>query len=89
MSLHQSYKEALITSLQCLEHAEGHAMSAVLNIAFAGPHKELGRLHEIGEILNMEPDMFRDTGDVNIDKILQLIDHIQQVKDAIKNISGL
>ena len=89
MSQHQSYKEALITSLECLEDAEGHAMSAVLNIAFAGPHKELGRLHEIGEILNMEPDMFRDTGDVNIDKILQLIDHIQQVKDAIKNISGL
>ena len=89
MSQHHSYREALITSLECLEDAEGHAMSAVLNIAFAGPHKELGRLHEIGEILNMEPDMFRDTGDVYIDKILLLVDHIQQVKDSIRNLNGL
>lgn len=89
MSQHQNYSEALITSLECLEDAEGHAMSAVLNIAFAGPHKELGRLYELGEILNFEPDMFRDTGDVNIDKLLQLVDHIQQVKDSIKNLNGL
>ena len=89
MGVHQTYKVALLSSIQCLDDAEGHAMSAVLNIAFAGPHKELGRLYDLGEIFEMEPDMFRDTGDINIYAILTLIKSIQQVKDSIKNINAL
>ena len=89
MSQHQTYKEALLSSIQCLDDAEGHAMSAVLNIAFAGPHKQLGRLYEIGEVFEMEPAMFRNTGDINIDAILKLLESIQQVKDSIKNLNGL
>ena len=89
MSQHQTYKEALVSAIQCLDDAEGHAMSAVLNIAFAGPHKELGRLYEIGEVFEMEPGMFRDSGDVNIDAILKLLESIQQVKDLIKNLNAL
>ena len=89
MSQHQSYKEALVSAIQCLDDAEGHAMSAVLNIAFAGPHQELGRLYEIGEVFEMEPAMFRDTGDINIDAILKLVESIQQVKESIRNLHGL
>lgn len=89
MSKFQTYKEALVESIQCLDDAEGHANSAILNIAFAGPYKELGRLHEVGEIFDMDPGMFRDTGDINIDAILRLVETIQQVKESIRNINGL
>jgi hypothetical protein len=37
-----------------LEDAEGHAMSGVLNIALAGQFKELGRLYEEGDLLEVE-----------------------------------
>ena len=89
MSQHQTYKEALLSAIQCLDDAEGHAMSAILNVAFAGPDKELGRLYDLGEIFEMEPAMFRDTGDINIDAILKLVESIQQVKESIKNINAL
>jgi hypothetical protein len=64
------------SALDCLDYAAGHAMSAVLNIAFAGQYKELGRLYEQGQILQVEPEMFEDMGDVNIDLILTLIVNI-------------
>lgn len=89
MAEQQTYKEALETALACLDDAEGHAMSAVLNIAFAGEYKELGRLYEIGEILQIEPAMFENTGDANIDLILKLVYHINSVKESIRNLNGL
>ena len=52
-------------------------------------YKELGRLHEVGEIFDMDSGIFRDTGDINIDAILRLVETIQQVKESIRNINGL
>lgn len=89
MSKHQTYKEALITALKCLEEAEGHAMSGVLNIAMSGEYKRLGRLYEVGEILEVEPSMFEDTGDPNIELILKVVALIQEVKASICNLNSL
>jgi hypothetical protein len=58
MAKHQSYKEVLQTALQYLDDAEWHAMAGVLSIAFAGVYSELGRLYEVGEILEKEPAAF-------------------------------
>ncbi len=89
MSQHQTYNEALLSALDCLEDSEGHAMSAVLNIALARPYKELGRLHEVGEIFEVVPDMFRDTGDNNIDMVLKVVDSIIELKETIRNLNAL
>lgn len=89
MSKHQTYKEALQTALEALDDAEGHAMAAVLSIAFAGVYSELGRLYEVGEILEMEPAAFEDGGDANIDLILKLVHQINSVKESIRNLNAL
>lgn len=61
----------------------------MLNIAFAGEYKELGRLYEVGEMLQIEPEAFEDTGDANIDLILKIIYQIDSVKESIRNFNGL
>jgi hypothetical protein len=89
MHMQQTYKQALKSALECLDEAEGHAMSGMLNIAFAGAYKELGRLYEEGEILEVEPGMFEDTEDANIDLILKLVSHINSVKESLRNLNGV
>ena len=89
MPAQQTYQEALKTALECLEEAEGHTMTAILNIAFAGEYKELGRLYEVGEILQIEPAMFEDSGDANIDLILKLVYEINSVKDSSSNLGAI
>lgn len=84
-----TYKEAILSALDCLEEAEGHAMAGVLNIAFSGTYKELGRLHEVGEIFKAEPGMFADTGDTNIDLILKVVEAISNTRETIKNLNGM
>ena len=89
MSDEQTYNDALLSALQCLDDAEGHVNSAILNIAFAGPHQKLGKLYEIGETFVMQSSMFADTGDNNINIILPLIEAIQNAKKHIMNLNGL
>lgn len=89
MSRHQTYKEALLSALDCLEGAEGHAMSAVVNIALAGKYKRLGRLYEDSDIFDAVPAMFEDIGDINIDLILKAIAVINETKASIRNLNGL
>jgi hypothetical protein len=84
-----TYIEALEAASECLDEAEGHALSGVLNIAFAGEYNELGRLYENGEIVEIEPGMFEDTGDANVDLILKLVYEINQVKQTLRNLNGL
>ena len=89
MSKQPTYKEALQTALDCLEEAEGHTMSAIFNIAFAGTYREIGRLHEEGEMLQLEAAAFEDTGDANVDLVLKLVYEINSVMDSIRNLNNL
>jgi hypothetical protein len=61
----------------------------VLNIAMAGQYKELGRLHQEGELVEVEPSMFEDTGDVNIDLLLKVVGVINDTKASIRNLNAL
>ena len=46
-------------------------------------------MYEVGEILQIEPAMFEDSGDANIDLILKLVYEINSVKDSIRNIGAI
>ncbi len=61
----------------------------VLNIALAGQYKELGRLYEEGDLLEVEPAMFENTGDVNIDLILKVVAIIEETKATFRKINSL
>ncbi|HEU4609423.1 MAG TPA: hypothetical protein VFS31_15005 [Chitinophagaceae bacterium] len=89
MPKQQTYKEALVTALKSLDEAQGYILEGAVNIAMVGPYKELGRLHEPGEVLDINADMLRDTGDQNIDLILELADALEAVKEKISNINAL
>ena len=89
MSPYQTYRESLLTALDCLEEAEGHAMAAILNIAFSGPYQELGKLYDVGEILDVDYLMFEGTEDSNIDLVIQLVKKIQRTRETIRNINAL
>jgi hypothetical protein len=84
-----TYREALEAASESLDEAEGHALSGVLNIAVAGQYEELGRLYENGEVIEIEPGMFEDTGDANVELVLKLVHEINQVKQTLRNLNGL
>jgi hypothetical protein len=85
----QTYKEALQTAVENLEVASGHALAGVLCIAFAREYRELGRLYEEGERLKIDPGMFVDTGDTNIDLILKVVNDIDALRATLININDL
>jgi len=46
-------------------------------------------LYEDGETLQIEPAVFEDSGDVNIDLILKVIYQVDLVKACIRILNGL
>ena len=64
-------------------------MAAILNIAFSGPYQELGKLYDVGEILDVDYLMFEGTEDSNIDLVIQLVKKIQRTRETIRNINAL
>jgi hypothetical protein len=85
----QNYKDAITDALESMDEAAIHTFTAVVAVAMAGPYKEISGLHEIGEIMQLEPDMFRNTGDINIDTILKVMDCIQEARATLINLNGI
>ena len=85
----QTYREALQTAVENLQDASGHALAGVLCIAFAKEYRELGRLYEDGERFQVDPGMFVDMGDTNIDLILKVVNDIDALRETLININGL
>ena len=85
----QNYRAALQTAVENCQDASGHALAGVLCIAFASKYRELGRLYEDGERLQVDPGMFVDTGDTNIDLILKVVNDIDALIETLININGL
>lgn len=85
----ENYKESLYDAVRVLHNAEQEVFTAMVNIGFAGEYSEISKLHEPGEILDLELAMFEDTGDANLDKMVDLVKAMAGVKESLINLNAL
>lgn len=52
----------------------------MVNVGFIGTYADIKRLHEEGKVLDLELDMFEDTGDTNIDPLANVIGQVARTK---------
>lgn len=85
----KEYREALEDAVYMLHEAELETFSAMVNIGMSGEYVELAKLHEEGEEMKFEVAMFEDTGDTNLDIIIQALRDIAKAKNALINLNAL
>ena len=84
-----TYKEALEEAVYTLHKAETEIFTAMVNVGFNGVYEEIGKLHEPGEVINLELAMFENTTDTNLDLMVKTINKIFSVKNSLINLNAL
>jgi hypothetical protein len=83
------YREALEEAVRTLHKVEIELYTAMVNVGFKGPYDDLSKLHEVGEVINLEVAMFEETGDHNVDLLIGALKNVAKVKQEILNINAI
>src|SRR6478735_4871472 len=83
------YKQWLEDAVHTLQNAENEIFTAMVNVGFSGVYKDISTVHEPGDIINMELAMFEDTGDQNLDLLVDVIKKIAEIKESLINLNAL
>jgi hypothetical protein len=85
----REYREALIEAVHTLNNAQNEVFTAMVNIGFKGTYKEISEAHEVGDVLNLELSMFENTGDQNLDSLVEAIVSIVRAQQKLINLNDL
>lgn len=85
----QDYKQTIEDAIRTLHEAEIEVFTAMVNVGFKGAYDEISKLHEVGEILNLEIAMFENTGDNNLDLLVKIVKEISRTKHQMINLNNL
>ena len=83
------YKQWLEDAVHTLQNAENEVFTAMVNVAFSGVYKDISRVHEPGDVINMELAMFEETDDQNLDLLVDAVKKIAAIKESLINLNAL
>ena len=83
------YKQWLEDAVHTLQNAENEVFTAMVNVGFSGVYKDISRVHEPGDVINMELAMFEETDDQNLDLLVDLVKKIATIKESLINLNAL
>ena len=83
------YRHCLEEAVQALDEMESKLFTAMVNLGFKGVYAELDGVHEVGEVVHFELAMFEDTGDTNLESLVELIRQVEITKTRMINLNGL
>jgi hypothetical protein len=83
------YRQSLENAVRALHQAEMELFTAMVNVGFKGPYEDISRVHEVGEVLNLELAMFEGTEDANLEALVEAVKHVARTKQALMNRNAL
>ena len=83
------YKQWVEDAVHTLQNAENEVFTAMVNVAFSGVYKDISRVHEPGDVINMELAMFEETDDQNLELLVDLVKKIATIKESLINLNAL
>lgn len=84
----ENYKNAVSEACQCLGEVRNKLFTAMVNVAMNGEYQDLDESFGIGETFYFEKDHFKDCDDINLAKLYELIDKIDEVYGSLVNLNG-
>jgi len=85
----EAYTNSVAEACQCLAEARNKLFVAMVNVAMNGEYQDLDESFDMGETFYFEKDHFRDSKDINLLKLYEMVDHIDQTYASLVNLNGL
>jgi hypothetical protein len=83
------YRESLGDAVRALHQAEIELFTAMVNVGFKGAYADISRLHETGEVLELELAMFERTDDANLEAMVELVKQVARTKQSLISLNAL
>ena len=84
-----SYKENLKDALKNLIKVNESIFSSLIEISMQGDLKEWNTSVPIGEIHQFDFEIFKNSGDTNIQLLVKLMENVDATLESIKNINSI
>ena len=83
------YREKIILSYRQLREVHEELLTRIINIGMAGDFAEVNAIFEAGDEFQFDLEMFRDTEDLNLQKLIAFFDELETLMNSLATINGL
>ena len=84
-----TYKEEIIESIETLVNFRYAVFERALNISMKGELKETDEVFNDGDLYDFKLGHIDNSSDVNVQKLVDLIKHIESTAESIANINAI
>jgi len=85
----KTYKDFIIKSTKTLSVCEQNIFTSALNLVISGELNEVNKVFEINDTYNLNMNHLTTSEDVNVQKITNVIDCINQAIQTLKNLNNI
>lgn len=83
------YRKKLIDAVQNLSDCKNEIFTSLINVAMLGEFKDIHEAFEVGDIYEFEIEQFKDSKDINVEKMVLLYEFMSETMESIMNINAI
>ena len=83
------YREKIILTYRHLLEAHEELLTRIINVGMTGDFAEVNEVFEPGDEFQFDLEMFRETEDINLKKLIAFFDELENLMNSLANINAL
>lgn len=84
-----TYKEKIILTYRHLIEVHEELLTRIINVGMAGDHADVNTTFEVGDTFKFDLEMFRETEDQNLNKLISFFDELEVLMNSLANVNGI
>lgn len=84
-----AYREKIIMTYKYLLEVHEELLTRTINVGMTGELAEVNKIFEVGDTYNFDIEQFRGTPDINLNKLVEFYDDLEDLMNSLANINAL
>ena len=83
------YRDKIIMSYKLLLNLHEKLMERIINVAMTGEYEDINKMFQEGDSFQFNIEQFKDTKDVNLNKLVAFYEQLEELMNSLANINKL
>ncbi|MGM1055474.1 MAG: hypothetical protein ACQEWG_06270 [Bacteroidota bacterium] len=83
------YREKIILTYKYLLEVHEELLTRTINVGMTGEWAEVNKVFAVGDTYNFDIEQFKDTQDVNLNKLIDFYDELEKLMNSLANINAI
>ena len=83
------YRDKLILTYRALLETHEELMERIINVGMTGDYAEVNSVFEEGDEFQFDLEMFRESEDINLKKLIAFYDELENLMNSLANINAI